>query len=41
VPIIRLFYNKFGNLSMQKYSSNVIEKCLEKGGEVRIKLNLI
>lgn len=29
-----MFNNKFGNLSMQKYSSNVIEKCLEKGGEV-------
>lgn len=32
-PIIALFYNKFFSLSMQKFSSNVVEKCLERGGE--------
>ena len=29
-PIIENFYNNFVQLSCQKYSSNVIEKCLEK-----------
>jgi len=33
LPIVQQFYNKFYNLSMQKYSSNVVEKCLEKGDE--------
>lgn len=33
-PIIEQFINKFYNLSLQKYSSNVIEKSLEKGGDV-------
>lgn len=32
-PIINLFYNKFFTLSSQKYSSNIVEKCLERGGE--------
>jgi hypothetical protein len=31
-PIIENFYNNFVQLSCQKYSSNVIEKCLEKSG---------
>ena len=34
--ITQEFYNKFYNLSMYKYSSNVIEKCLEKGGDVTV-----
>jgi len=33
LPIIQQFYGKFYNLSMQKYSSNVVEKCLERGDE--------
>jgi hypothetical protein len=33
LPIIEQFYNKFYNLSMQKYSSNVVEKCLERSDE--------
>lgn len=36
MPIIKQFYNKFCNLSMQKFSSNVVEKFLEKGGEIVI-----
>jgi hypothetical protein len=32
-PIIQSFYNQFFNLSVQKFSSNVIEKCLERGGD--------
>ncbi len=32
--IIEEFIGKFYMLSMQKYSSNVIEKSLEKGGDV-------
>jgi len=34
VPIIKQFFGKMCALSMQKFSSNVIEKCLERGGEV-------
>jgi hypothetical protein len=30
IKIARTFYGKFYNLSMHKYSSNVIEKCLLK-----------
>jgi hypothetical protein len=37
-PIIKLFINKFIKLSTNKFSSNVVEKCLERGGEVRQKL---
>jgi hypothetical protein len=33
-PIIHQFIGKFYVLSLQKYSSNVIEKSLEKGGDV-------
>jgi len=33
MPIIKQFYGKFINLSMQKFSSNVVEKFLLKGGE--------
>ena len=32
-PIINLFNNQFFSLSLQKFSSNVVEKCLERGGE--------
>jgi len=32
-PIIIQFFGKFYNLSMHKYSSNVIEKCIESGDE--------
>jgi hypothetical protein len=32
-PLINLFYNQFFALSTQKFSSNVVEKCLERGGE--------
>jgi len=35
-PIIQTFENKFYSLSLQKYSSNVIEKSLEKGGDVTV-----
>jgi hypothetical protein len=28
-----LFHNQFFALSTQKFSSNVVEKCLERGGE--------
>lgn len=30
VPMLMKFANKYVNLSMQKYSSNVVEKCMEK-----------
>jgi len=33
LPILKKFVGKFYVLSMQKYSSNVVEKCLEKGNE--------
>lgn len=33
-PIIQQFIGRFYALSLQKYSSNVIEKSLEKGGDV-------
>jgi hypothetical protein len=33
VPIISLFQNQFFTLSTQKFSSNVVEKCLERGGD--------
>ncbi len=36
VPIINKFTGKAYVLSMQKFSSNVIEKCLEKGDDVII-----
>jgi len=32
-PLILLFNNQFFNLSLQKFSSNVVEKCLERGGD--------
>jgi len=32
-PLINLFHNQFFALSTQKFSSNVVEKCLERGGE--------
>lgn len=32
-PIIHSFYNQFYSLSTQKFSSNVVEKCLERGGD--------
>jgi len=32
-PLISLLYNQFFTLSTQKFSSNVVEKCLERGGE--------
>jgi hypothetical protein len=32
-PLYKILYSQFYNLSMSKYSSNVIEKCLEKGGD--------
>lgn len=32
-PIIQAFYGHFFYLSVQKYSSNVIERCLELGSE--------
>jgi len=35
-PILNKFIGKFYVLSMQKYSSNVVEKCLEKGNEYMI-----
>jgi hypothetical protein len=34
VPVIKQFFGKLSTLSMQKFSSNVVEKCLEKGGEI-------
>jgi len=34
IPIMKQFFGKMSNLSMQKFSSNVVEKCLEKGGDV-------
>jgi len=33
-PIVQQFIGKFYQLSLLKYSSNVIEKSLEKGGDV-------
>jgi len=33
MPIIKQFFGKFTNLSMQKFSSNVVEKFLQRGGE--------
>lgn len=33
MPIVKLFLNKFAKFSILKYSSNVVEKCLERGGE--------
>lgn len=30
LPIIEQFYGRFYYLSMHKYSSNVVEKCIEK-----------
>ena len=33
MPVIEELYNKFCNYSMQKYSSNVIEKCFELSKE--------
>lgn len=36
MPIIKQFFNKLSNLSMQKFSSNVVEKFLQKGGETII-----
>jgi hypothetical protein len=36
LPIQNKFIGKFYFLSMQKYSSNVVEKCLEKGNEIMI-----
>jgi len=32
-PIVQQFFGKFHNLSLQKYSSNVIEHCVERGDE--------
>jgi len=32
-PIFDLFCGKFSDFSLFKYSSNVVEKCLEKGGD--------
>jgi Pumilio-family RNA binding repeat len=31
--IVNQLDNRFGALSMQKYSSNVVEKCLKLGGD--------
>lgn len=37
-PVIEQFYNRFYYLSMHKYSSNVVEKCIQmKGGFVLTK----
>jgi hypothetical protein len=37
-PLYKQLYSQFYTLSMSKYSSNVVEKCLERGGdEVLIK----
>jgi hypothetical protein len=38
--IFEKFYRNLQTLSKQKYSSNVIEKCLEVGGDVIIFFNL-
>jgi pumilio RNA-binding family len=32
-PVYKIFHNNFYSFSLHKYSSNVVEKCLEKGGE--------
>lgn len=37
--IFEKFFRNLQTLSKQKYSSNVIEKCLEVGGEVNLFLN--
>ncbi len=34
MPIVHLFFGQFYSLSIMKYSSNVIEKCLEKGDDI-------
>ncbi len=34
IPIVKQFENKYTNLSMQKYSSNVVEKCLSRFEEL-------
>jgi hypothetical protein len=34
IPVMKQFINKFIKLSTNKFSSNVVEKCLERGGEV-------
>jgi hypothetical protein len=34
LQIIELFYGRFHELSMKKYSSNAVEKCLEVGKDV-------
>jgi hypothetical protein len=36
LPIIHLFFGQLYTLSTMKFSSNVVEKCLEKGGDVVI-----
>jgi pumilio RNA-binding family len=33
LPIMQTLYGQFYNLSLLKFSSNVVEKCLEKGDE--------
>jgi pumilio RNA-binding family len=33
-PIVSQLFNNFHTLSLHKYSSNVVEKCLEKGGDL-------
>jgi hypothetical protein len=37
LPILNKFKNKYVNLSMQKYSSNVVEKCLERSDQIALK----
>lgn len=32
-PIIEQFYGRFYYLSMHKYSSNVVEKCIQRGND--------
>jgi hypothetical protein len=32
-PLYKQLYSQFHQLSMSKYSSNVVEKCLERGGD--------
>jgi hypothetical protein len=32
-PLYKQLYSQFHQLSMSKYSSNVIEKCFERGGD--------
>jgi hypothetical protein len=31
---VKQFFGRLCHLSMQKFSSNVVEKCLEKGGDI-------